>query len=102
MIAEGFFSPEEPGRYRELVERLLDHDPFLLLADFAAYVQAQDRVDAAFKDAEGWTRMAVLNTARLDRFCIDRTVFEYAEKIWGVAAHCYIEGDPQIADSKDW
>lgn len=62
---------------------LLDHgDPYFCLADFQSYVDTQARVDAVYKDAEQWSRMAVLNTARMGKFSSDRTIGEYAEKVW--------------------
>jgi glycogen phosphorylase len=90
MIGSGFFSPDEPGRYRDLVGDLLNNDAFLVLADFAAYVQSQERVDALYRDREEWTRRAALNTARMGYFSIDRTVKEYAEEVWGVTPECWI------------
>ncbi|MFP4161107.1 MAG: glycogen/starch/alpha-glucan phosphorylase [Ectothiorhodospira sp.] len=84
MIRDGFFSPDEPGRYRDLVHHLLTEDTFMVLADYASYLQAQDRVDALYQDPEAWSRMALLNTARMGYFSIDRTVKEYADKVWGV------------------
>jgi glycogen phosphorylase len=77
-------SPGEPGLFRPLVEELLHHDRYLLLADFASYLEAQDRVDAAYRDQERWTRMAILNVARSGFFSSDRSVREYAERIWKV------------------
>ena len=56
----------------------------MLLADFDAYLAAQDEVDAAYRDPERWTRMSILNVARSGFFSSDRAVQEYAERIWGV------------------
>ncbi|MDQ3555348.1 MAG: glycogen/starch/alpha-glucan phosphorylase, partial [Gemmatimonadota bacterium] len=81
-VASGELSPEEPGRFHGLVDGLLQHDPFMVLADFDAYLAAQEEVDAAFRDPERWTRMAILNVARCGRFSSDRSVREYAERIW--------------------
>ena len=68
-----------------IVESLLQRgDPFLVLADFDDSVIAQDRVDAAWRDQEAWTRMSILNSARMGRFSSDRTVWEYAMDIWRV------------------
>ena len=82
LIHGGFFEPEHPELFRPLVQTLLDHDPYLLLADFASYAECQQRVEQAFVDEEGWTRMAILNVARMGKFSSDRTIREYAEQIW--------------------
>jgi starch phosphorylase len=58
------------------------HDPYLCLADFAAYSDAQEKVSAAFQDKARWAKMAVLNTARVGKFSSDRTISEYAKDIW--------------------
>ena len=71
------FSPGEPGLFRPIVDSLLDGgDPYLCLADFAAYCACQDRVSEAWGDQEAWTRMAILNTARAGKFSSDRTTRE--------------------------
>jgi starch phosphorylase len=62
MIAEGRFSPEEPGRYHGIVNGVWHHDYFLVSSDFASYHAAQDRVDEAYADRQRWLRMAALNT----------------------------------------
>ncbi len=82
LIHGGFFEPEHPELFRPLVQSLLDHDPYLLLADFASYADCQQRVEQAFVDKERWTRMAILNVARMGKFSSDRTIREYAEQIW--------------------
>ncbi|WP_018954133.1 glycogen/starch/alpha-glucan phosphorylase [Thioalkalivibrio sulfidiphilus] len=90
MIASGFFSPSEPGRYRDLVHDLLNNDTFLVLADFESYLHAQERVDMLYRKPEEWTRRAMLNTARMGYFSIDRTVKQYADEIWGVTPECWV------------
>ncbi len=82
LIHGGFFEPEHPELFRPLVLSLLDHDPYLLLADFASYADCQQRVEQAFVDKERWTKMAILNVARMGKFSSDRTIREYAEQIW--------------------
>jgi len=90
MIAGGFFSPSAPGRYQTLVQDLLSNDGFLVLADFESYVKAQEQVDALYQNREEWTRRAMLNTARMGFFSIDRTVLQYANEIWDVSPECWI------------
>ncbi len=82
LIASGFFSGGDASTFRPLVDSLLGSDRYLVLADFASYVAEQDRVSGAFGDAGQWTRMSILNTARVGRFSSDRAIGEYCEKIW--------------------
>ncbi len=82
LIASGYFSPENPGLFSSLVDALLDHDTFMLLADYRAYLGCQDKVDRAYKDPEHWTRMSILNVARVGFFSSDRSIREYCERIW--------------------
>jgi starch phosphorylase len=84
-VGSGVFSPEEPHRYRELVDILTDHDHFMVSADFDAYVAAQQRVADRWRETNAWWRSSVLNTARMGWFSSDRTIREYAEGIWNVA-----------------
>jgi glycogen phosphorylase len=84
-ISSGLFSPGEPTLFRPIIESLLNGgDPYLVLADFAAYCACQDEVEKAFKDPDGWTRSAILNVARSGKFSSDRTIQQYADEIWNV------------------
>jgi starch phosphorylase len=83
-VGGGLFSPDEPGRYRGLVDSLLNVDHYLLLADFADYVATQARVDALYGDPAAWQRKAVLNVAGMGPFSSDRTIAQYASEIWRV------------------
>ena len=84
-IASGAFSPEEPARYRSLIDSLLwGGDHYLLLADYADYVATQSRVNALYRDHEAWARKAILNVAGMGPFSADRTIREYAAQIWHV------------------
>ena len=83
-ISGGTFSPDDPGRYRGLVDGLLNHDTFLLTADFDAYFAAQRAVYKKWRDRPAWMRSSVLNTANVGWFSSDRTIREYAEDIWDV------------------
>ncbi len=83
-IASGVFSPEDPGRFRPIVESLLRHDNYLLLADYQSYISAHERVDSLFRQPDEWTRRAALNVAGMGPFSSDRTIREYADEIWQV------------------
>jgi starch phosphorylase len=84
-IRDGAFSHGNAGLFQPLVESLLDpHDPYLLIADLKSYIDCQQLVNDAFLDKEAWTRMAILNVARMGKFSTDRTIRQYAEEIWGV------------------
>ncbi|MGJ7545656.1 glycogen/starch/alpha-glucan phosphorylase [Variovorax sp. LT1R16] len=82
-IRDGKFSPGEPARYQGIYDTLVNWgDQYLLLADYASYVETQARVDALYRDPEAWTRMAILNVAGMGAFSSDRTIAEYAHQIW--------------------
>ncbi|MFZ3120409.1 MAG: glycogen/starch/alpha-glucan phosphorylase [Variovorax sp.] len=82
-IRDGVFSPGEPSRYQGIFDTLVNWgDQYLLLADYASYVATQARVDALYRDADAWTRMAILNVAGMGAFSSDRTIAEYAHQIW--------------------
>ncbi len=82
LIHSGYFSPQNPGLFHPLVNALLDHDEFMLLADYRSYMDCQERVSLAYKDRENWTRMSILNVARIGYFSSDRSIREYCERIW--------------------
>ena len=86
-IGSGVFSRAEPGRYAGLVQDLLQRDPYLLLADFADYVQTQQRVDALYRNPAAWQAMALHNIAGMGSFSVDRTIGEYVQQVWGPTAH---------------
>ena len=85
LIWSGFFEPDHPDTFRPLVQSLLDHDTYMLLADFQSYLDCQARVSEAFLDPERWTKMAILNIAKMGKFSSDRTIREYASEIWNAA-----------------
>jgi starch phosphorylase len=82
-VGSNYFTPDEPhGVFNMLRDNLVHSDPFLCLPDFRSYSDAQQRVDAAFRDKPRWAEMAILNTARMGKFSSDRTIAEYAREIW--------------------
>jgi starch phosphorylase len=81
-IESGMFSPDDKGRYRDLVDGLRHHDYFMVTADFEAYRSAQRAVGALWQDKHEWWRVAVLNTARMSWFSADRAILDYAQEIW--------------------
>ena len=83
-IASGALAHGDKGLFRPLVGNLLDHDPFLVLADYASYLEAQARVAELWTDGKEWTRRAILNTARVGKFSSDRSIREYCGKIWKI------------------
>ena len=84
MIGSGYFSPEQADLFRPIIDNLTQRgDNYLLLADYADYIAAQERVEALYRDQQQWTRRAILNVAGMGKFSSDRTINEYAEKIWG-------------------
>jgi starch phosphorylase len=86
MIATGFFTPEAPRRFRPIFERLTTFgDYFMLLADYADYVDCQARVDELFQQPDEWARRAILNVAGMGNFSSDRTVRDYAREIWKIS-----------------
>jgi starch phosphorylase len=84
MLQSGFFSPNEPGRYADVVLDLRVNDPFMVCADFDAYVEAEAAAAQAYTDRRSWSRKALLNIAGSARFSSDETVAQYANEIWRI------------------
>jgi glycogen phosphorylase len=84
LIDSGFFSDGDRGLFHPLVETLLARDDYMLLADYQSYVDCQQRVSDAYSDQNNWTRMSILNTARVGRFSSDRSIREYCRDIWKI------------------
>jgi glycogen phosphorylase len=84
LIDSGFFSHGDRGLFHPLVESLLTRDDYMLLADYHSYVDCQQRVSGAYLDQNNWTRMSILNTARVGRFSSDRSIREYCRDIWDI------------------
>jgi starch phosphorylase len=85
LIDSGFFSNGDRELFRPLTESLLNRDDYMLLADYQAYVDCQQRVSEAYRDQKNWTRMSILNSARVGRFSSDRSIREYCRDIWKVS-----------------
>jgi starch phosphorylase len=83
-IADGSFAGGDAALFRPLVDSLLGDDPWLLLADFRAYLERQRDVERAYLDPARWTRMSILNTARMGRFSSDRSIADYCRDVWRV------------------
>ncbi len=84
-IAANRFCPGEPGLYQPVVDYLLHgQDHYMVMADFAAYLACQDRVDEAYRDREQWVRKSICNVANMGKFSSDRAIAEYARDIWGI------------------
>jgi glycogen phosphorylase len=81
-IASGYFSSGDPGAFRPIVDELLQRDEYLLLADYQSYLDCQEQVSQAYQDPDYWTRMSILNLARIGKFSSDRTIREYCQDIW--------------------
>ncbi|HYH41361.1 MAG TPA: glycogen/starch/alpha-glucan phosphorylase, partial [Burkholderiales bacterium] len=84
LVRDGVFSNGDKDLFRPLVENLMRHDEYLVFADYAAYAECQARVDAAWRDRDRWTRMSILNAARMGKFSSDRAVREYMRDVWKV------------------
>ena len=83
-IGGGAFSAGDQQLFRPIVDSLLNSDEYMLLADFESYIDCQEAVGHAYRDQEHWTRMSILNTARMGKFSSDRSIREYARDIWHV------------------
>jgi starch phosphorylase len=83
-IASGALSHGDREVFGPLVSNLLDHDPFLVLADYSAYIEAQGRVSALWADPRAWTRQSILNAARMGKFSSDRSIRDYCARVWKI------------------
>ena len=93
-IASGQFSHGDRELFRPLLDSLLQHDPYLLFADFQSYIDCQDQVAKAYANQENWSRMSILNASRMGKFSSDRSITEYCEGIWNVALKT-VSSDPR-------
>src|SRR5690606_5966916 len=84
LIEDGFFSPDDPGRFRPITADLRRDDRYLHCADFDSYAAAHADIERGYRDQADWTGRVVHNIARVGRFSSDRTIREYAEEIWRI------------------
>ena len=84
MISQGYFSDGDVNLFKPLVDELLNQDQYMLLADYQSYIDCQDRVSETWRDQNLWTRMSILNVARIGKFSSDRSIQEYCRDIWKV------------------
>jgi starch phosphorylase len=82
LLHHGFFSRGDTDLFKGLMDDLLYHDPYLLLADFSSYVTCQQQVSDAYLDRERWVKMSILNAARTGKFSSDRSIREYSADVW--------------------
>ena len=82
LINCGHFSRGDANLFKPMVDSLMKYDPYMLFADYQSYVKCQDQVSNAYKERDNWTRMSILNTARMGKFSSDRAIREYCSKIW--------------------
>ncbi|MBD2020702.1 glycogen/starch/alpha-glucan family phosphorylase, partial [Leptolyngbya sp. FACHB-36] len=83
-IASGFFSHGDTELFKPMIDSLLNRDEYLLLADYQSYIECQDRVSQAYRDQDRWTRMAILNVARMGKFSSDRSIHDYCTDLWHI------------------
>ncbi len=85
MVRKGYFLGQQPALFQPILENLLDHgDPYMVLADFQSFCDIQDRIGHAYEDLENWTKKSIVNVSQMGKFSSDRSIREYAEKIWNV------------------
>jgi len=85
LIASGYFSRGDRELFRPLIDSLLYNDEYLLFADYQSYIDAQSEVEHTWCDTDLWSRMSILNVARMGRFSSDRAVLEYCKDIWHIS-----------------
>ncbi len=103
-IASGFFSRGDTEVFKPLMDGLMYHDPYFLLADYQSYIDCQKEVDLAFRDTAHWAKMSILNTARAGTFSSDRAIQEYCDHIWKIKPVKVAQpaGDSPVAAESDF
>jgi len=84
MIASNYFSSNEPGIFKPLIDGLLNYDYYCLLADYQSYIDTQEKINQLYLNQTEWAKKSILNSARMGKFSSDRSVKQYAEKVWEV------------------
>lgn len=84
LIASDYFNRNEPGIFKPIIDSLMNKDYYCLFADYDPYIKAQEKVNQLYRDHDEWTKKTILNVARMGKFSSDRSIKEYAEKIWNV------------------
>jgi starch phosphorylase len=84
LISSGFFSPENPNVFKPIVDSLLQNDPYMVMADFAAYFACQESVSKMYEDQAKWTEKSILNVARMGHFSSDRSIRDYCSLVWDI------------------
>ncbi len=105
LISSGFFSHGDPELFKSIVDNLLYDDPYLLLADYQSYIECQDQVSQAYKDQENWSKMSILNVARMGKFSSDRSIKDYCNNIWNakpvpIELKDYVQGEAELSVNK--
>jgi starch phosphorylase len=84
LIQSGVFSKGDKNLFKPIIDSLLYHDPYLLLADYPSYIECQENVSETYKDQTKWTKMSILNVARMGKFSSDRSIRDYCKNVWDV------------------
>ncbi len=85
LISNGFFSHGDTRLFKPLVDNLMYQDPYRVFADYRSYIECQERVSEAYKDQKHWTKMSILNVARIGKFSSDRSIRDYCQYIWDLS-----------------
>lgn len=92
-LGDGMFSLGDKDLFRPLLDNLLTEDPYMVLADFQSYMECQDRVDQTYLNPKEWSRMSILNTARIGKFSSDRAIKQYCDEVWHVTPRAITDNE---------